>query len=589
MPKKISNKKPSSTITIETKHESSIYNTPPPSSKNKKKEEEKELINAGTLGRPIGRPSPFQQKYIQKALAKAKFSAQLDTPEADKQFENANDWCTKLQHRVLSLYSDKQKQFERNRLVQRLYRACTKGNAYDVRALLEEDNAILEMKNFTGLACLIVAAFNGSADVMQVLVDYNANLNERDQNGNTSLHLACQQSAFRISYILINGGIDVNAINKHGKTVLHYSILSQQHKYVQMLLLHVKNLDCSIKDVLGMTPLLLAIEMKDYELVKMLLESSSNNISSNNNINNKHDTTTNNNNNNQKRIGTVTGSNGTKFIHYKYKQNANPNDSNLKGETCLMLCAMGNVQIPIVKLLLDHGANVNARDKRDETVLMYAVQRGQEELVLLLLSYGADKFLINRQKDNSIDLAILLEKKRIVNILNNRRGSYASSVEVKVDVGKKITPRYLRKAQPITRIILPKIQKYKVPEKKKKKKETKLERERRKARERRFERQRKRQSNGINVGFYTIQRRRLKEEAELQRQKELLKEQEEKLKLQMKKRNEEKEQLLIEQKRLINIFNCKKRKQIINRLKEIDNEALKDEEIKKKALEENGK
>ena len=57
----------------------------------------------------------------------------------------------------------------------------------------------------------------------------------------------------------------------------------------------------------------------------------------------------------------------------------------------------------------------------------------------------------------------------------------------------------------------------------------------------------------------------------------------------MKKRNEEKEQLLIEQKRLINIFNCKKRKQIINRLKEIDNEALKDEEIKKNALEENGK
>ena len=55
----------------------------------------------------------------------------------------------------------------------------------------------------------------------------------------------------------------------------------------------------------------------------------------------------------------------------------------------------------------------------------------------------------------------------------------------------------------------------------------------------------------------------------------------------MKKRNEEKEQLLIEQKRLINIFNCKKRKQIINRLKEIDNEALKDEEIKKKALVEN--
>ena len=97
MPKKISNKKPSSTVTIETKHESSIYNTPPPSSKNKKKEE---LINAGTLGRPIGRPSPFQQKYIQKALAKAKFSAQLDTPEAPKIFVYIDSSFKKVVHSI---------------------------------------------------------------------------------------------------------------------------------------------------------------------------------------------------------------------------------------------------------------------------------------------------------------------------------------------------------------------------------------------------------------------------------------------------------------------------------------------------------
>ena len=51
---------------------------------------------------------------------------------------------------------------------------------------------------------------------------------------------------------------------------------------------------------------------------------------------------------------------------------------------------------------------------------MYAVQRGQEELVRILLSHGADKYIMNRQNDNCIDLAVLLEKKRIENILNNR-------------------------------------------------------------------------------------------------------------------------------------------------------------------------
>ena len=72
-----------------------------------------------------------------------------------------------------------------------------------------------------------------------------------------------------------------------------------------------------------------------------------------------------------------------------------------------------------------------------ETALMYAVQRGQEELVRILLSHGADKYIMNRQNDNCIDLAVLLEKKRIENILNNRRGSYATSVEIEIEETKK--------------------------------------------------------------------------------------------------------------------------------------------------------
>ena len=190
-------------------------------------------------------------------------------------------------------------------------------------------------------------------------------------------------------------------------------------KYLQMLLLHVKNLDCSIKDTLGMTPLLVAIEMNDCESVKLLLESSA--IQKDG----------------SKRIGIMAGSGGTKMVKYRYKQNADPSDYNGNGETCLMLCSICNVDLSIAKLLLCHGADVNATDSRGETALMYAVQRGQEELVRILLSHGADKYIMNRQNDNCIDLAVLLEKKRIENILNNRRGSYATSVEIEIEETKK--------------------------------------------------------------------------------------------------------------------------------------------------------
>jgi len=44
----------------------------------------------------------------------------------------------------------------------------------------------------------------------------------------------------------------------------------------------------------------------------------------------------------------------------------------------------------IVKLLLDMGANPNAKDEFDDTALLWVSNKGNTELVKLLLEYGAD-------------------------------------------------------------------------------------------------------------------------------------------------------------------------------------------------------
>jgi ankyrin repeat protein len=49
-----------------------------------------------------------------------------------------------------------------------------------------------------------------------------------------------------------------------------------------------------------------------------------------------------------------------------------------------------NGHIETVKLLLDKGANVNARNAVAETALTHASQKGNTEIVKLLLSKGAD-------------------------------------------------------------------------------------------------------------------------------------------------------------------------------------------------------
>ena len=67
-----------------------------------------------------------------------------------------------------------------------------------------------------------------------------------------------------------------------------------------------------------------------------------------------------------------------------------PNSANPGGETALMTAArIGKVDA--VKLLLDRGANVNAKDAvHGQTALMWAVLENHADVVELLLARGAD-------------------------------------------------------------------------------------------------------------------------------------------------------------------------------------------------------
>ena len=69
-------------------------------------------------------------------------------------------------------------------------------------------------------------------------------------------------------------------------------------------------------------------------------------------------------------------------------------DHKSKGCTALMIAITKLSSIETVKILLEHGANVNTRDTYDKTVLMYASKSSKknntEDIVKLLLKYKAD-------------------------------------------------------------------------------------------------------------------------------------------------------------------------------------------------------
>ena len=80
-------------------------------------------------------------------------------------------------------------------------------------------------------------------------------------------------------------------------------------------------------------------------------------------------------------------------------------DTNGKGWTALHQACRHEGQLPILKYLLDNGANIEATTIRKETPLIVAVQNGNETAVCLLLKRGANIQSINENGSTSLHLA----------------------------------------------------------------------------------------------------------------------------------------------------------------------------------------
>lgn len=78
-------------------------------------------------------------------------------------------------------------------------------------------------------------------------------------------------------------------------------------------------------------------------------------------------------------------------------------------------CLSGSFEV--VRILLDHGGNVNARDRFSRTALMAAAATGNIGAVLLLLTNGADAQLESKFGTTAADLAAIEGHTEIVALL----------------------------------------------------------------------------------------------------------------------------------------------------------------------------
>ncbi len=284
-----------------------------------------------------------------------------------------------------------------------IHEAVEERNLELVEKLIRSGQAIDMEVSKGGATALHLASEKGYMEIIETLIEHGADWRKTDDYGNTNLHYAASQGGIEsVKYFFDRFGPDrINIKNDEGETPLHQSITSGSEAVVGFLIANGGYVNAKSK--IGLTPISnLPLEW-NFKVAKLLLD------------------------------------NG-----------ANPNDYYLSffGYKFPILCeAASNSQYDIMKILLEKGANVNAKDE-DETYnlspLLWSLRGYQEDnpeltikCVDLLLGYGANPNAVSPTGATALHLAAAIGKREIVqSLLKKGAKKYATFFDKETNKSK---------------------------------------------------------------------------------------------------------------------------------------------------------
>ena len=233
---------------------------------------------------------------------------------------------------------------------------------------------------------LMIAARTGSTDIVRLLIENKADINAKEHRQQTAIMWAAAEGHADVVSILISEGADFNSPLRSGFTPLFFAVREGKTEAVNVLL----DAGCDVNSTMqpengngrsarkGTSPLMLAIENGHFELAAWLLEAGANP--------------------NDERSG-FTPLHAISWVR-------KPNSGDGLDGTPPPIGSGNLTSLDIVRKLVEHGANVNARLKRGRggrgrlnqtgaTPFLLAADTADVPLMNLLLKLGADPSIPN--------------------------------------------------------------------------------------------------------------------------------------------------------------------------------------------------
>lgn len=195
------------------------------------------------------------------------------------------------------------------------------------------------------------AAKNNDLAAIKKIISQGISINVQDEYGRTALYWAAQQGYHSLIEVLVASKSDINFVssNDDSWTPLITSSYGGHTKTVELLVSHGADIEAEDKD--GYTALSWAFKQEKYDTAKLLI---------------------------------------TRGANVNIPPASDYGPAKDKNVLILHSAVMRGAPIEFIKTVIEHGAKINAKDRKNSTPLHKAIDRGNLETVKLLTNYGAD-------------------------------------------------------------------------------------------------------------------------------------------------------------------------------------------------------